>query len=80
MTLFWKRTTSKGITASIIVGIVSSLGLILLSPTMFELYGLDPAMAPVPLKNPGIVSIPLSFATLVIVSLLTKRDMKVESE
>jgi cation/acetate symporter len=80
MTLFWKRTTSKGITASIIVGIVSSLGLILLSPTMFELYGLDPATAPVPLKNPGIVSIPLSFAALVVVSLLTKRDMKVESE
>ena len=76
MMLFWKRTTSKGITASIIVGIVSSIGLILLSPTLFELYGLDPLSAPVPLKNPGIVSIPLSFAAIVIVSLLTKADRK----
>ncbi len=78
MMLFWKRTTSKGITASIIVGIVSSIGLILLSPTMFELYGLDPALAPVPLKNPGIISIPLSFLTIIAVSLLTKRDMAEE--
>ena len=72
MLLFWKRTTAKGITASIVVGIVSSLGLILLSPDMYELYGLDPAAAPVPLKNPGIVSIPLSFLALVVVSLFTR--------
>jgi cation/acetate symporter len=31
MMLFWKRTTAAGITASIIVGIVSSIGIILLS-------------------------------------------------
>ena len=74
MMLFWKRTTAVGITASIIVGIVSSVGLILLSPTMYEMYGLDPATALVPLKNPGIISIPLSFLTIVIVSLLTKPD------
>jgi cation/acetate symporter len=78
MTLFWKRTTSKGITASIVVGILVSIGLILLSPTMYELYGLDPASAPVPLKNPGIVSIPASFLAIVVVSLLTKPDMKEE--
>jgi cation/acetate symporter len=78
MTLFWKRTTSKGITASITVGIASSIGLILFSPTMFELYGLNPASAPFMLKNPGIISIPLSFLALIVVSLLTKRDMKIE--
>jgi cation/acetate symporter len=72
MMLFWKKTTSQGITASILVGIVSSVGLILFSPTLFGLYGLDPAAAPIPLNNPGIVSIPLSFVTLVAVSLGTK--------
>ncbi len=72
MMLFWKKTTAQGITASILVGIVSSVGLIMLSPTLYGLYGLDPASAPVPLNNPGIVSIPLSFATLIVVSLLTK--------
>jgi cation/acetate symporter len=73
MLLFWKKTTAKGITASIITGIVSSLLLIALSPDLFKLYGLDPATAPVPLSNPGIISIPLSFVTLVVVSLLTQK-------
>jgi cation/acetate symporter len=73
MLLFWKRTTAKGITASIIVGIVSALGLILLSPDMFPRYGLDAKSAPIPFSNPAIVSIPLSFLTLVVVSLLTNR-------
>jgi cation/acetate symporter len=72
MMLFWKRTTARGITASIFVGVSSAIGLILFSPTMYELYGKDPLTAPFPLKNPGIVSIPLSFLTLVVVSLLTR--------
>ena len=73
MMLFWKGTTAKGITVSIITGIVSSIGIILLSPTMYELYGLDPLSAPIPLKNPGIISIPLSFLALVVVSLATRK-------
>jgi cation/acetate symporter len=72
MLLFWKKTTAKGITASILTGIVVSLGLILLSPLMWDLYGLGAANAPVPLENPGIISIPVSFAVLVVVSLLTQ--------
>jgi cation/acetate symporter len=76
MLLFWKKTTAKGIAASIIVGIVVSLGMIALSPELFSLYGLSPLDAPIPLSNPGIVSIPLSFITLVVVSLLTpKKDL-----
>jgi cation/acetate symporter len=71
MNLFWKRTTAQGIVASIVVGVAGSLGIILLSPTMYEQYGLDSALAPVQLKNPGIVSIPLSFASIVFVSLIT---------
>ena len=73
MLLFWKRTTSKGIAASIVVGIVAAIGLFLISPSMYSLYGLKPADAPFPLENPGIVSIPLSFITIVVVSLLTKK-------
>ena len=72
MLLFWKKTTSKGITASIITGIVASLALIALSPDLYKLYGLNPATAPIPFSNPGIVSIPLSFIVLVVVSLLTQ--------
>ena len=73
MLLFWKRTTAKGIAASIIVGIVSSLGLIAFSPELYTLYGMNPLDAPIPLNNPGIISIPLSFITLIVVSLLTPK-------
>lgn len=76
MLLFWKRTTAKGIVASIFVGIVSSLGLILFSPPLYKLYGLDPLTAPIPFSNPGLVSIPLSFITLVVVSLLTPKRVQ----
>lgn len=73
MLLFWKRTTAQGITASIITGIVSSMLLISLSPDLFKLYGLDPTTAPIPISNPGIVSIPLSFMVLILVSLATPK-------
>jgi cation/acetate symporter len=76
MVLFWPKTTAKGVVASIVVGIVASVGLILLSPSLFGMYGLSPAQAPLPLNNPGIIAIPLSFATLVVVSLLTQKAVK----
>ncbi len=71
MLLFWKRTTAEGIIASIVTGVISAMGLILLSPSMYKLYGLDAATAPGPIDNPGVFSIPLSFVALVVVSLLT---------
>jgi cation/acetate symporter len=74
MLLFWKKTTAKGITASVLVGMISALVIILLSPSMFERYGLDPSAAVIPLDNPGIISIPLSFITLVLVSLKTGKN------
>ena len=52
MLLFWKRMTAKGIAASILVGVISSLTIILLSPSMYTLYGMDAASAPIPLDNP----------------------------
>jgi cation/acetate symporter len=73
MLLFWKGTTAKGITASIITGIVLSVGLIAFSPDMYRQFGVDPTAALVPFNNPGIVSIPMSFIVLVVVSLLTRK-------
>ncbi|PLY06442.1 MAG: cation acetate symporter [Desulfuromonas sp.] len=73
MLLFWSKTTAKGVAASILVGLVSSLGLILVSPDMWVRYGKLPADAPVQFNSPALISIPLSFIALVIVSLITKR-------
>jgi cation/acetate symporter len=74
MLLFWKKTTAKGITWSVLVGMVSAIGIIMLSPSMFVKYGLAASSALIPLDNPGIISIPLSFVTLIIVSLVTQKD------
>ncbi len=72
--LFWEKTTAKGIAWSIVVGIVTSIGIILFSPTMWDKYGLTPSDAPIPLDNPGIISIPLAVLTLVTVSLMTQKE------
>ncbi len=76
MLLFWKHTTAAGITASILMGVVSSLTLIALSPDLYRQYGLDPSTAPIPFANPGIITIPLSFLTLIVVSLATRSHPK----
>ena len=74
MLLFWRRTTAQGIASSIVVGMVSALGIILLSPEMYkELYGLDPSTAMMGINSPAIISVPLSFITLVVVSLATQK-------
>ena len=75
MLLFWKSTTKQGVIAAIVVGMVSSLGWILLSADTFsKVYGLPANDAVVPFSQPGIVTIPLGFLTLVVVSLLTGRE------
>ncbi|NQT26877.1 cation acetate symporter [candidate division KSB1 bacterium] len=76
MLLFWKKTTAKGIAWSIVVGIISAIGIILLSPDMYVRYGLPREAAPIPLGQPGIISIPLSFLTLIVVSLITQPKKK----
>jgi len=72
--LFWDKTTARGIAWSIVTGILTSVIIILLSPTMFEQFGFDKNLAPIPLDNPGIISIPLAVIVLIIVSLLTQKD------
>jgi len=79
MLLFWKKTTAKGIAASIMVGLTSALGLILISPDMWVRYGLLPQDAPIQFNSPALISIPASFFALVIVSLMTQKDVTVSA-
>lgn len=81
MLLFWKRTTRQGLIAAIVVGMTSSLAWILLSAdTYSQVYGLPAKDALVPFSQPGIVTIPLGFITLIVVSLLTNRNRESVSE
>jgi cation/acetate symporter len=73
MLLFWKRTTKQGITVAIIVGLVSSLTWLMLSGPAFQnVYGMKAHPGLVPFSQPGILTIPLGFVVLVVVSLLTQ--------
>ncbi|MBM4196310.1 MAG: sodium/solute symporter [Gammaproteobacteria bacterium] len=69
LSIFWRRFTTAGAVTAIIVGTVSSLVLIALSPTiMVDLLGRPEALFP--LKNPALLTIPLGFAAGILVSLL----------
>ena len=73
MLLFWPKTTKQGITVAIFTGMITSLGWILLSADSYKgIYGWDPETAIVPFSQPGLVTIPLGFIVLIVVSLLTQ--------
>jgi cation/acetate symporter len=72
MLLFWPRTTKQGIVASVTVGMLASLTWILLSADSFEkVWGWSRDASIVPFSQPGLVTIPLGFIVLVVVSLLS---------
>ncbi len=80
MVLFWQGVTRQGIIAAIVVGMTSSLAWILLSADTFtNVYGLSADQAMVPFSQPGIVTIPLGFLTLIVVSLMTQGNAADES-
>jgi cation/acetate symporter len=68
--VFWKRFNTTGAVTGLLVGLLSSIVLIILSPSVMGIDGpevaaakrhLIQAKAIFPLTNPGIVSIPLGF-------------------
>jgi cation/acetate symporter len=85
LTLFWRRFNTTGTIVGMLVGLISSLVLIVISPAVM---GVDaPAVvvrhiiqAPAlfPLDNPAIVSVPLGFLAAVIAALVT-RDPQAEA-
>lgn len=71
--IFWKKTTSQGIIASILSGLISSVVLILLSQdTYTNVYHLIGVKAPNPISQPAIISVPISLIVLVGISLATQ--------
>jgi len=76
LAMFWRRATTSGLLASILVGTGAALALIWLSPTIQQdVLGREGAAFP--LRNPALVSIPLAFLAGVAGSLLT-RDLGAE--
>jgi len=70
MSIVWKHFTTQGAVWSILVGALSSITMIVLSPTVWVgIFKFQTALFP--LKNPAIFSMTLAFAVGIVVSLLT---------
>ncbi len=79
LSVFWRKFTTQAAVASMAVGLLSAVILIALSPTVWEdVFHFAKGSAPVPLKNPALISMTLSFLTGFLVSFLT-RDERAEN-
>jgi cation/acetate symporter len=85
--IFWKRFNTGGAVCGLGAGLVGSIALIAIGPSIM---GVDAATvassarhliqhAPIfPLENPGILSVPIGFAGAILGTLLTERDLPAE--
>jgi cation/acetate symporter len=81
MSIFWRRFTTQGAVAGLATGLISSLALIIISPSIMGIDGATVAaaarhliqMKPLfPLENPVIVSIPMSFIGAIVGTLMSR--------
>ena len=84
LSIFWRRFNTAGAVSGLAVGLLASIGLILVSPS---LMAIDPptvtgtarhliqAKAWFPLENPGILSIPLGFIGAIVGTLRQSRTV-----
>ncbi|MFC4769932.1 cation acetate symporter [Effusibacillus consociatus] len=75
LTIFWKRFNTTGAVTAMLSGLISSVGLILLSPNV-----MSPADAIFPLKSPAIISIPLGFIAAYLGTVLSSTAAKAEED
>jgi cation/acetate symporter len=72
LALTWKRFNTTGAVTGVLVGVISSVGLVLVGP---DVKTSDPLIE---LSQPGIISIPLGFLGCILGTLLSKDEAKAE--
>lgn len=76
-TVFWRRFNTAGAVSGMLVGLISTIVLVALSPNIWNpeagkaIFVGDPI---IPLTNPGIISIPLGFLAAIVGTLLSSRN------
>ncbi len=78
LALTWRRFNTTGAVTGVLVGVFSSILLVIVSPTVWP--GPDAEGSPIgwTLANPGIVSIPLGFLGCYLGTVLSKEEAKAE--
>jgi cation/acetate symporter len=87
MTIFWKRFNTTGVIVGMLVGLISSVVLVLISPNVMTGPNPEPPATPIipidpifPLKSPAIISVPLGFLGCYLGTLLGARGAERERE
>jgi cation/acetate symporter len=89
MSIFWKRFTTEGAVCGLASGLISSLVLIVVSPSIMGIDGpavpaaarhLIQAAPWFPLENPGILSIPIGFLGAFIGTMMSRVDSNSEAK
>lgn len=76
-TIYWKRFNTNGAIWAMVVGLVTSVGLVIVSPNVFnpvEGKAMFVGEALYPLSTPGIVSIPLGFIAGYVGTLVSRKS------
>ena len=73
LALTWRRFNTTGAVTGVLFGVISSIGLIILSPTVWP--GPDSEGSPFGLSNPGIISIPLGFIGCWLGTMLSREEV-----
>jgi len=76
LTIFWRRFNSTGAVAGMIVGLVSSVGLVILSPVIIG----EAAIFPFEKGSPALISVPLGFLACYVGTLVGGRGAERERE
>ena len=76
LSMVWKRFTTRGAVASMVIGTVTTVALIVLSPTVMGLFGYEGIF---PLENPALLTVPFAFLVGIVVS-LSRREPDAEEK
>jgi cation/acetate symporter len=88
LSVFWKRFTTAGAVWGLAIGLLTSLALIVMSPSIMGIDGPTVAQAArhliqakplFPLENPGIISIPLGFLGAFLGTMMSRVDDRSEA-
>jgi cation/acetate symporter len=70
MSIYWRRLTTAGALAGGYAGLATSLGVIIIGPSVWVSVLHNPAPI-IPIDQPAIFSVPVAFIVMIVVSLLT---------
>lgn len=82
-TIYWKRFNTSGAIWAMVVGLVASVGLVLVSPNVFSPIEGKAILVGEPLypfSTPGLISIPLGFLAGYIGTLVSKKSYKEDNQ